>query len=111
MRLPKAKDYALEMVKGIWAGQTLIDPLRHLHQISLKEEPRRTPLNLMGVCHQWHDPTPVNCTTVAEVLLNEIGADPAKPAPPVLPLPGDDYQQLDYDENGYPELPDCLGRR
>ena len=44
MRLPKARDYALEMVKGVWAGQTLIDPIHHPHQACLKmmeEVPRR----------------------------------------------------------------------
>jgi hypothetical protein len=51
MRLPKAKAYALEMVRGVWAGRVLTDPIKNLHQETLKamgETPASpAPLNIV----------------------------------------------------------------
>ena len=111
MRLPKAREYALDMVKGIWAGRILTDPIRNLHQEHLRpiKKAKPAPLNIMGVAHQWHNPCPVNRETVAEILRSEvlIDANPIKPALPAPALQGDDCP-IEYDEKGYPELPDCL---
>ena len=102
------------MVRGVWAGRIPADPIRNLHQEYIKtmgEEPRQhpAPLNLMGVSHQWERPCRVE--TVAEISRTEcptlIDANPVEPARP--PLQGDDHH-LDYDANGYPDLPDCLRR-
>ena len=64
MRLAKARDYALEMVRGIWAGPHSPILSATLHQTYLKTMGKQlapqAPLNLMGVCHQWHNPRGVD---------------------------------------------------
>jgi hypothetical protein len=117
-RLPKAREYTLEMVRGIWAGRALADPIGHLHQECLKtigeDHPKPpAPLNVMGAGHQWDKPAIVSRDTVAEILcaecpmLVDMKPPPSLPAPP---LQGDDYP-LEYDEDGHPKLPACLDRR
>jgi hypothetical protein len=114
MRLPKAKAHALEMVRGIWAGQALTDPIKNLHQETLKamgESPTSpAPLNIMG--GERKRGFKVDRETIAEILRIEcpmlVGAKPLSPALPAPP-PGD--YPITYDHDGYPVLPACLDRR
>ena len=39
MPLPKAKEYALEFVRGLRTGQRTTDPVAHLNRLSIQEEP------------------------------------------------------------------------
>jgi len=39
MPLPKAKEYALEFVRGLRRGQRTTDPAAHLNRLSIQEEP------------------------------------------------------------------------
>ena len=75
MRLAKAKAYALEMVKGVWAGRILTDPIKNLHQETLKamgETPASpAPLNIMGGERKRGRTSKVDRETVAEILLTE----------------------------------------
>src|SRR6516164_7750372 len=104
MRLAKAKAFALEMVKGVWAGRILTDPIKNLHQETLKtmgETPTSpAPLNIMGGERKRGRTFKVH--TVAEILLTEcpmlVDAKPlAQPALPA-PLPGD--YPITYDADG-----------
>jgi hypothetical protein len=39
MPLPKAKEYALEFVRGLRTGQRTTDPVAYLNRLSIQEEP------------------------------------------------------------------------
>ena len=80
MKLNKAKTYAQEMVKGIRPGTIVTDPIADLHRLSLGPEPLIPDLS-------WTD------------RVEEHGDW----------LQGDDYP-LEYYEDGYPKLTDCLRR-
>jgi hypothetical protein len=116
MRLPKAKAYALEMVKGVWAGRVLTDPIKNLHQETHKamgETPASpAPLNIVGGERKRGRTFRVARETIAEILLTEcpmlVDAKPLLPALPATP-PGD--YPITHDCDGYPVLPPCLDRR
>jgi hypothetical protein len=112
MRLPKAKAYALEIVRGIWAGKTLTDPIQKLHQETLKAMGETAaspaPLNIMG--GERKRGLKVDRETIAEILLTECPVD-AKPLSPALPAPPPGDYPITYDHDGYPVLPPCLDRR
>jgi hypothetical protein len=114
MRSAKAKAYALEMVRGIWAGKTLTDSIQNLHQETLKtmgESPTSpAPLNIMG--GKSKRGLKVDRETIAEILRTEcpVLVD-AKPLSPALPAPPPGDYPITYDCDGYPVLPACLDRR
>ena len=116
MRLTKAKACALEMVAGVWDGRVLTDPIKNLHQETLKamgEEPFcRPPLNIMGCQHKWERTCKVERETIAVILRTECPMlVHIKPQPQLpVPSPSDDYP-ISYDSDGYPLLPECLNRR
>jgi hypothetical protein len=70
MRLPKAKAYAPEMVRGIWAGRILTDPIKNLrqetHKAMGKSPTSPAPLNIMGGERKRGRTFKVDCETVAE---------------------------------------------
>jgi hypothetical protein len=80
MKLNKAKTYAQEMVKGIRPGTIVTDPIADLHRLSLGPESLIPDLS-------WTD------------RVEEHGDW----------FQGDDYP-LEYYEDGYPKLTDCLRR-
>ena len=77
MPLAKAKQYALEMVKGIRPGYVPADPIKHLQLETLRatgEGPLAglASLNIMGGDrHQWEHPRAIDRETLAEVLRSE----------------------------------------
>jgi hypothetical protein len=108
----KAKQYALEMVKGIRPGYVPADPIKHLQLETLRatgEGPLAglASLNIMGGDrHQWEHPRAIDRETLAEVLRSECPVD----TKPDLPEPsGDDYT-LEYHDDGSPRIPGCLRR-
>jgi hypothetical protein len=114
MRLAKAREYALEMVRGIRAGRVLTDPIRTLHQEHLKtmeEEPRPAPLHIMGGGQEWNNSCRVERETATEILRSECPMLVDAPIKPALtpPLQGDDCP-LEFYPDGYPMLPDGLKR-
>ena len=116
MRLAKAKAYALEMVIGVWAGRILTDPIKNLHQETLKtmgESPASpAPLNIMGGERTRGRTFKVDRETIAEIWLTECPMlIDAKPLSPALPAPPPGDYPITYDSDGYPLLPECLDRR
>ena len=91
MKLPKAKTYALEIVKGIRPGRVVDDPIGRLHRLHLDAL----------------EPMPS---------LSEVWAIETADYPPLTPSPvlvRDDQICARPDgevEDGYPILPDCLRR-
>jgi hypothetical protein len=93
MKLPKAKTYALEMVKGIRPGKVIADPIGRLHRLHL----------------DVHEPMP----EMAQVRAAETADYPplySRPAEPSETPKGDDHL-LEYYPDGHPRLPECLDRR
>jgi hypothetical protein len=92
MRLPKAKAYALEMVKGVWDGRIVKGPIAHLNRLYVHA----------------NEPMP----TLAEIWAIETSNYPPLTQPNVVsePLPAGDYP-ITFDSDGYPLLPECLDRR
>jgi hypothetical protein len=93
MKLPKAKVYGLEMVKGIRPGKVTADPigrLLRLHLVVLEPMPE-----------------------MAEIWAIETADYPPLYLRPLeeLEAPNSADSQLEYYPDGYPKLPDCLGRR
>jgi hypothetical protein len=110
MKLNAAKKYAIEMVRGVRPGRVVADPIAELNQYAAneadlaerREEPvQRQPVDLMGGTLRGL----VNPELRRAILATELGEESSS-----APLQGDDYP-LEYDENGYPELPACLDRR
>jgi hypothetical protein len=108
MRLNAAKQYALEIVRGIRPGRVLVDPIGNLRQEALKasapDEPTRTwPIDVMGGRQRGLVYADLRRAILdTERVLEQTASLPS--------LRGDDYE-LTYDENGYPEMPACLDRR
>jgi hypothetical protein len=76
MTLAKAKQYALEMVKGIRPGRVPADPIRHVHLETLRamgDSPViPAPLNIMGGDRrEWNHPRTIDRGAVAEILRSE----------------------------------------
>jgi hypothetical protein len=92
MKLPKAKTYALEMVRGIRPGNVTADPIGRLHRLHL----------------DVHEPMP----ELAQVWAIETADYPPLYSRPLEPseIPRDDECQLEFYSDGYPMLPDCLRR-
>jgi hypothetical protein len=111
MSLAKAKQYALEMVKGIRTGYVPSDPTKNLHLETLKAIGERplaglAPLNLMGGNrHKWEHGR--DRETLAEILRSECPMLlDVRPAPVPEPPQGD--YPLEYYDDGYPKLPKLL---
>ena len=92
MKLPKAKTYALEMVKGIRPGKIIADPIGRLHRLHLDAL----------------EPMP----EMAEIRARETADYPPLYSKPLeeLESPNSAHYQLEYYADGYPILPDCLRR-
>jgi hypothetical protein len=96
MKLPKARKYALEMVKGIRAGKVADDPIGRLHRL----------------CLDALEPIP----GMAEILAIERADFPPLYLRPTGDLPAPESPKTDCPlecapVDGYPKLPDCLRRR
>ena len=92
MKLPKAKTYALEMVKGVRPGKLIADTIGRLHRLRLDVE----------------EPMP----EMAQVWAIETADYPplySRPSEPSESPSGDDCP-LEFYPDGYPMLPDCLRR-
>jgi hypothetical protein len=88
MKLPKAKTYALEMVKGIRPGKVIADPIGRLQRFHL----------------DVHEPMP----EMAQVWAMETADYPtlySRPSEPSESSKGDECQ-LGFHPDGYPMLPD-----
>jgi hypothetical protein len=93
MKLPKAKTYALEMVKGIRPGKVTADPIGRLLRLHLDVlEP------MPKMARIWAIETP------------DYRALYSRPSGPSESPKGDDYP-LEYYTDGYPKIPACLDRR
>jgi len=93
MKLPKAKVYALEMVKGIRPGKDITDPIGRLQRLHL----------------DVLEPMP----ELAQVWTVETANYPAlysRPSEPSETPKGEDHP-LEYYPDGYPKIPTCLDRR
>ena len=93
MKLPKAKTYALEMVKGIRPGKVITDTIGRLQRLNLDVQ----------------EPMPE---------MARIWAIETADYPPLYVRPSGEFEasnsadyHLEYYEDGYPKLPACLGRR
>jgi hypothetical protein len=89
MKLPKAKTYALEIVRGIRPGKVTADPIGRLLRLHL----------------EVLEPMPV---------MAEIWAIETADYPPLYSRPLEELDpnsaELEYYPDGYPILPDCLRR-
>ena len=92
MKLPKAKTYALEMVKGVRPGKLVGDPIGRLLRLHL----------------DVLEPMP----EMAEIRAIETADYPPLYSRPLkeLEAPNSADCQLEYYPDGYPKLPDCLRR-
>jgi hypothetical protein len=92
MKLPKAKTYALEMVKGIRPGKVIADPIGRLQRLQL----------------DVLEPTPKS----AEVWAIETADYPPPYSRPLEAAEGPKSGEcpLEYYPDGYPVLPDSLRR-
>ena len=92
MKLPKAKTYALEMVKGIRPGKVITDTIGRLQRLHL----------------DVHEPMP----EMARIWAIETADYPALYSRPSEPseIPRGDECQLGFYSDGYPILPDGLKR-
>ena len=89
---PKAKTYALEMVKGIRPGKVIADPIGRLHRLHL----------------DVHEPMP----ELAQVWAIETANYPplySRLSGPSESPKGDDCH-LEFYPDGYPQIPACLKR-
>jgi hypothetical protein len=94
MKLPKAKTYALEMVKGVRPGKVIADQIGRLHRLHV----------------DVLEPMP----ELARIWAIETANYPALYSRPSAPSPQGESPQgyeLEYYPDGYPVLPDCLIRR
>jgi hypothetical protein len=92
MQLPKARTYALEMVKGIRPERVIPDPIGRLQRLHV----------------EVHEPMP----ELAQVWAIETANYPplySRPSEPSESPSGDDCP-LEFYPDGYPMLPDCLRR-
>jgi hypothetical protein len=93
MKLPKAKVYALEMVKGIRPGKVIADQIERLQRLHVDvQEP------MPGMAQVWA------IETADYPILY------SRPSEPSESPKGDDHL-LGYYPDGYPKIPACLVRR
>jgi hypothetical protein len=90
MKLPKAKTYALEMVKGIRPGKVIADPSGRLHRLHVDA----------------NEPMPDKVLVWAVETADYPPLYSRPPAPPERSCVAD--YQLEYYPGGYPKLPECL---
>ena len=93
MKLPKARTYALEMVRGVRPGMVIADPIGRLHRLHL----------------DVHEPMP----EMARIWAIETADYPVLYVRHLGKLEASnraDYH-LEYYEDGYPKPPPCLWRR
>ena len=94
MKLPKAKQYALEMVKGIRPGKIIPDPIGRLHRLHLDALEAMPSLTQVWAIETANYP-PVRCAINGQSLTT------TNPDGSVV---------LEYYPDGYPKIPDCLRR-
>ena len=93
-----------------WIGELNLRTAAEIDRAWLAKERRKAPIDLMGGGRRWPNPVPADQATTRNIIELET-CKPLKEGDTQQETPkGDDYR-LEYDENGYPELPVCLDRR
>ena len=92
MKLPKARTYALEMVRGVRPGMVIADPIGRLHRLHV----------------DVHEPMPEMAQVWAIETANfpDVYSRRSEPSQ----IPRCDECQLEFYSDGYPFLPDGLKR-
>ena len=92
MKLPKARTYAMEVLKGIRPGKVIADTIGRLHRLHLDvQEP------MPGMSQVW---------AIETADYPALYSRPSEPSE----IPSGDECQLGFYPDGYPMLPDCLKR-
>jgi hypothetical protein len=93
-----------------WIHELDLRAARDIDRTALASEKRKAPIDLMGGGRPWLNPKHVARGVIRNIIEVE-SCKPIKREDKQQETPkGDDYR-LEYDKNGYPELPVCLDRR
>jgi len=93
-----------------WIHELDLRAARDIDRTALASEKRKSPIDLMGGGRPWLNPKHVARGVIRNIIEVE-SCKPLKREDTQQETPkGDDYR-LEYDKNGYPELPVCLDRR
>jgi hypothetical protein len=112
MKLNAAKKYALEIVKGIRPSEVIADPILHLNLLAAREPllPRPPTMDIMGGNLRGKLDRKMREEILAVEVSQCIQQAPQPDSVSVAqPLHGDNYP-VEYYEDGYPQIPDCLRR-
>jgi hypothetical protein len=106
MTLTKAKRMAAEIIKGVWQTDIVTAPIDYLNRLQIPEAPRApvvgTHVDILGGTGSGDIAPEIRVTILDSELVQPASHD-------AEPLQGD--EPIEFDADGYAELPACLDRR